>query len=82
MPLLRVVSMAFPLTRHLLWVVSLVFTNLDRLILNRSKPHARLEVSRMERGMFLLSVVIGAAPLVGLLGHSNWAYASIQRLLC
>ena len=30
--------------------------------------YARLEVSRMERGMFLLEVVIGAAPLIGLLG--------------
>ena len=29
---------------------------------------ARLEVSRMERGLFLLEVVIGAAPLLGLLG--------------
>jgi biopolymer transport protein ExbB len=29
---------------------------------------ARLEVSRMERGIFLLDVVIGAAPLLGLLG--------------
>lgn len=29
---------------------------------------ARLEVSRMERGMFLLEVVIGVAPLLGLLG--------------
>jgi biopolymer transport protein ExbB len=28
----------------------------------------RLEVSRMERGVFLLEVVIGAAPLIGLLG--------------
>ncbi len=32
------------------------------------KAFARLEVSRMERGMFLLEVVIGAAPLLGLLG--------------
>ena len=32
------------------------------------KAYARLEVSRMERGMFLLEVVIGAAPLLGLLG--------------
>ena len=32
------------------------------------KAYARLEVSRMERGMFLLEVVIGAAPLIGLLG--------------
>ena len=30
--------------------------------------YARLEVSRMERGMFLLEVVIGVAPLLGLLG--------------
>lgn len=32
------------------------------------KAYARLEVSRMERGFFLLEVVIGAAPLIGLLG--------------
>jgi biopolymer transport protein ExbB len=32
------------------------------------KAFARLEVSRMERGIFLLEVVIGAAPLLGLLG--------------
>jgi biopolymer transport protein ExbB len=32
------------------------------------KAFARLEVSRMERGLFLLEVVIGAAPLIGLLG--------------
>ncbi|PXA04871.1 MotA/TolQ/ExbB proton channel family protein [Coraliomargarita sinensis] len=32
------------------------------------KAFARLEVSRMERGVFLLEVVIGAAPLLGLLG--------------
>lgn len=30
--------------------------------------YARLEISRMERGLFLLEVVIGAAPLLGLLG--------------
>ncbi|MGB0408602.1 MAG: MotA/TolQ/ExbB proton channel family protein [Opitutales bacterium] len=29
---------------------------------------ARLEASRMENGLFLLEVVIGAAPLLGLLG--------------
>lgn len=29
---------------------------------------ARLEVSRMERGVFILEIVIGAAPLLGLLG--------------
>ncbi|MCH2156136.1 MAG: MotA/TolQ/ExbB proton channel family protein [Opitutales bacterium] len=32
------------------------------------KAYARLEVARMERGMFVLDVVIGAAPLLGLLG--------------
>jgi biopolymer transport protein ExbB len=32
------------------------------------KAYARLEVNRMERGIFLLEVVIGAAPLLGLLG--------------
>ena len=32
------------------------------------KAFARLEISRMERGLFLLEVVIGAAPLLGLLG--------------
>lgn len=32
------------------------------------KAYARLEMSRMERGVFLLEVVIGAAPLLGLLG--------------
>lgn len=30
--------------------------------------YARLEVSRLERGIFLLEVVIGVAPLLGLLG--------------
>jgi biopolymer transport protein ExbB len=32
------------------------------------KAYARLEISRMERGIFLLEFVIGAAPLIGLLG--------------
>ncbi|MFP4155993.1 MAG: MotA/TolQ/ExbB proton channel family protein [Opitutales bacterium] len=32
------------------------------------RAFARLEVSRMERGLFLLEVVVGAAPLLGLLG--------------
>ncbi len=30
--------------------------------------YARLEVNRMERGIFLLEIVIGIAPLLGLLG--------------
>ncbi|TVP76919.1 MAG: MotA/TolQ/ExbB proton channel family protein [Puniceicoccaceae bacterium] len=32
------------------------------------KAYTRVEVSRMERGIFMLEVVIGAAPLIGLLG--------------
>lgn len=32
------------------------------------RAYGRLEVSRMERGVFLLEVVVGAAPLLGLLG--------------
>jgi len=32
------------------------------------KAFARLEVNRMERGIFLIEVVVGAAPLLGLLG--------------
>ena len=32
------------------------------------KAFARLQVSQMERGLFLLDTVVGAAPLLGLLG--------------
>ncbi|MFP6901770.1 MAG: MotA/TolQ/ExbB proton channel family protein [Opitutales bacterium] len=32
------------------------------------RAYARLEVSGMERGLFLLEIVVGAAPLLGLLG--------------
>lgn len=32
------------------------------------KAFARLEVSKLERGMFVLDIVISAAPLLGLLG--------------
>lgn len=32
------------------------------------KAYARLEVNRMERGLVFLEVIIGAAPLLGLLG--------------
>lgn len=32
------------------------------------KAFARLEVSRMERGLFILEIVVAAAPLIGLLG--------------
>ena len=32
------------------------------------RTYAKLEVSAMERGMFLLEVVVAGAPLIGLLG--------------
>lgn len=32
------------------------------------KAFAQLEVNRMERGLFILDIVVGAAPLLGLLG--------------
>lgn len=32
------------------------------------KAFAQLEVNRMEQGLFILDIVIGAAPLIGLLG--------------
>ena len=32
------------------------------------KAYAQLEILRLERGLFLLDVIIGAAPLLGLLG--------------
>ena len=32
------------------------------------RAYARLEMSAMERGMFLLEVIVAVAPLIGLLG--------------
>ena len=32
------------------------------------KAYAGLEIARLERGMFLLDIVVGIAPLIGLLG--------------
>lgn len=32
------------------------------------KAYTRLEISRMERGVFILDIVVSAAPLLGLLG--------------
>jgi len=32
------------------------------------RAYARLEISRMERGVFLLEIIVGIAPLIGLLG--------------
>lgn len=35
---------------------------------DQTKAFAKLEISRMERGLFILEVVVSAAPLIGLLG--------------
>ena len=32
------------------------------------RTYARMEISRMERGVFLLEIIVGIAPLIGLLG--------------
>jgi biopolymer transport protein ExbB len=32
------------------------------------RAYARVEISRMERGVFLLEIIVGIAPLIGLLG--------------
>ena len=35
------------------------------------KAFAALEIARLERGMFILDIVVGAAPLLGLLGTAT-----------
>ncbi len=35
---------------------------------DQMKAFARMEVTRMERGLFILEIVVSAAPLIGLLG--------------
>ena len=37
------------------------------------RSYARLEITSMERGLFLLELVVSAAPLLGLLGSSDRA---------
>lgn len=32
------------------------------------KSYARFQISRMERGLFILEIIVGVAPLIGLLG--------------
>ena len=40
----------------------------DVTILTARKAFAQLEMTRLERGMFMLDIIISAAPLLGLLG--------------
>ncbi len=46
----------------------LFFYHLNRPDPDALKAFASLEVSRLERGMFILDIVVGASPLIGLLG--------------
>lgn len=46
----------------------LFFYQLNRPDPEALKAFASLETTRMERGMFILEIVVGAAPLLGLLG--------------
>ncbi len=46
----------------------LFFYQLNRPDPNALKAFAALEISKMERGIFILDIVVGAAPLIGLLG--------------
>lgn len=46
----------------------LFFYQLNRPDPEALKAFAALETTRLERGMFILDIVVGAAPLIGLLG--------------
>jgi len=46
----------------------LFFYQLNRPDPEALKAFAALETARLERGMFVLDIVVGAAPLIGLLG--------------
>ncbi|MEO0794775.1 MAG: MotA/TolQ/ExbB proton channel family protein [Verrucomicrobiota bacterium] len=46
----------------------LFFYQLNRPDPDALKAFASLETARLERGMFILDIVVGAAPLIGLLG--------------
>jgi len=46
----------------------LSFFHQHRLDAEQLKAFSRLEVTRMERGLFILEIVVSAAPLIGLLG--------------
>lgn len=45
-----------------------VFFQDPQVDVDQLKAFARLQISKMERGFYLLEVVVGAAPLLGLLG--------------
>ena len=44
------------------------FFHQRRLDAEQLKAYTRLQVTRMERGLFILEIVVSAAPLLGLLG--------------
>ncbi|MGC9450428.1 MAG: MotA/TolQ/ExbB proton channel family protein [Oceanipulchritudo sp.] len=46
----------------------LEYFHLRRLDAEQLKAFTRLQVTRMERGLFILEIVVSAAPLLGLLG--------------
>ena len=48
---------------RIIWVATKESPSADTL-----RSYARLEITSMERGLFLLEVVVSAAPLLGLLG--------------
>lgn len=46
----------------------LLFFHSGQLDAEQLKAYARLQVTRMERGLFILEIIVSAAPLLGLLG--------------
>jgi|TARA_B110000438_G_scaffold296637_1_gene341635 biopolymer transport protein ExbB len=46
----------------------LLFFQDPQIDADQLKAYARLQLSKMERGFFVLEVIVGAAPLLGLLG--------------
>ncbi len=46
----------------------LAFFHSGQLDAEQLKAYTRLQVTRMERGLFILEIVVSAAPLLGLLG--------------
>ena len=44
------------------------FYHMGKLDSEQLKAYTRLQVTRMERGLFILEIVVSAAPLIGLLG--------------
>jgi biopolymer transport protein ExbB len=46
----------------------LIFFQDPQIDAEQLKAYSRLQLSQMERGFFILEIVVGAAPLLGLLG--------------